>query len=183
MSSPPAPRGQLASLIRQYQRDTDAFDQAVAERLGVNRTDLRCLDLLLDLAMTGHDMTPARLGDASGLTPSTVTSVLDRLEKAGYIRRARDQENRRQVLLQLTEEFVVITRELFGPVASEGTRQLEEFSDEEVATLIKFFSQSHDRRVKRTQKVRDEVAGNAPDRAGSHKQRAVSRSKEEAWAR
>ena len=143
----------------------------------INRTDLRCLDLLLDLAMAGRDITPARLGDASGLTPSTVTSVLDRLEKAGYIRRVRDQENRRQVFLQLTEEFVALTRELFGPVATEATRQLEQFSDEEMATLIKFFSQAHDQRVKRTQKVRDGAAGNAsgpgrprPKEGGQHVQ-------------
>ena len=183
MSSSPEPSAQLASLIRQYQRDTDAFDQAVAERLGINRTDLRCLDLLLDSAMAGRDMTPARLGDAGGLTPSTVTSVLDRLEKAGYIRRARDQENRRQVFLQLTEEFVALTRELFGPVATEATRQLEQFSDEEIATLIRFFSQAHDQRVKRTQKVRDGAAGNASDQAGRDKKRAGSTFKEEAWAR
>ena len=90
------PRAQLAALIRQYQRDTDAFDQAVAERVGLSRTDLRCLDLLLELVVTGGGATPARLADASGLTPSTVTSVLDRLERAGYVHRARDQENSAQ---------------------------------------------------------------------------------------
>jgi DNA-binding MarR family transcriptional regulator len=162
MSNPAEWRAQLATLIRQYQRDTDAFDQAVAEPIGISRTDLRCLDLLLELAMAGRAVTPARLADASGLTPSTLTSVLDRLEKVGYVRRARDQENRRQVLLELTEQFAVVTGELFGPVGEEGMRQLQQLSDAEVATLVKFFSQSHDLRAKRTQKVRDERARHAP---------------------
>jgi hypothetical protein len=41
-------RDSLGELIRGHQRDTDAFDEAVAERLGVNRTDLRCLDVLVE---------------------------------------------------------------------------------------------------------------------------------------
>lgn len=182
MSTPPEPRSQLAALIRQYQRDTDAFDQAVAERLGLNRTDLRCLDLLLELAMAGRDVTPARLVDASRLTPSTVTSVLDRLERAGYVRRVRDQENRRQVFLQLTQEFVALTRELFGPVARDGERQLQHFSDAEVATLMKFFSQAHEQRAKRTDKVREETARHM-DRAATRTRRSTGEAKDVAWAR
>jgi DNA-binding MarR family transcriptional regulator len=158
MSSQGGPRAELAALIRQYQRDTDEFDQAVSERVGVNRTDLRCLDLLLELVVAGQAPTPARLADASGLTPSTVTSVLDRLERAGYVRRARDEENRRQVFIQLTEKFAAVTRELFGPVGEEGMRQLEELTDQEVATLVRFFSQSHDQRVKRTVLIREGTA-------------------------
>jgi DNA-binding MarR family transcriptional regulator len=181
MSNSPETRTQLAALIRQYQRDADAFDQAVSEYAGVNRTDLRCLDLLLELVMAGRGVTPARLADASGLTPSTVTSVLDRLEKAGYVRRARDEDNRRQVFLQLTEEFAVVTRELFGPVGEEGMRQLEGLTDEEVATLIKFFSQSHDQRAKRTEWVREQ-ARDAPDPIANRTRRPAGKTKEEAWA-
>ncbi|MGH9054967.1 MAG: MarR family winged helix-turn-helix transcriptional regulator [Acidimicrobiales bacterium] len=178
MSSSAEPRTQLAALIRQYQRDIDAFDQAVAERAGINRTDLRCLDLLLELVMAGGGVTPARLSDASGLTASTVTSVLDRLEKAGYVRRVRDQENRRQVFLQLTEEFAVLARELFGPVGEEGMRQLQRLSDAEVATLIKFFSQSNDRRAKRTEKIREETARDTPARTATRTSRSAGNAKD-----
>jgi DNA-binding MarR family transcriptional regulator len=81
-------------------------------------------------------MTPARLVGASGLTPSTITSVLDRLERAGYVRRVRDQENRRQVFLQLTAEFATLTQEIFGPLAQEGAGQLERFTDSEVEAVV-----------------------------------------------
>jgi DNA-binding MarR family transcriptional regulator len=159
-------RAQLAALIRQYQRDSDEFNQAVAERAGINQTDLRCLDLLLEMAVAGRGMTPGRLAEASGLTPSTITSVLDRLERAGYVRRVRDQENRRQVFLQLTAEFAALTQEIFGPVAEEASGQLEQFSDNEVEVLLRFFADGHDRRAKRTALVREQTARQAaPDTA------------------
>jgi len=151
-------RSHLAALIRQYQRDTDAFDQAVAERLAMSRTDLRCLDLVLELTTGGQPVTPTRLAEAAGLTPSTITSVLDRLERAGYVRRIREQANRRQVLLQLTAKFAEVAEEIFGPVAAEGTAELAQLADAEVDTLIAFFSHAHDQRRKRAQLIREQTA-------------------------
>jgi DNA-binding MarR family transcriptional regulator len=158
VTDPSGRRAQLAALIRQYQRDTDAFDQAVAERLGLSRTDLRCLDLVLELTTAGTPATPRRLAEAAGLTPSTVTSVLDRLERAGYLRRSREQANRRQVLLQLTARFAEVAQEIFGPVAAEGTAELAQLTDAETDTLIAFFSHAHDQRVKRAQLIREQTA-------------------------
>jgi DNA-binding MarR family transcriptional regulator len=151
-------RAQLAALIRQYQRDTDAFDQAVAERYGLNRTDFRCLDLMLELTTAGAPVTPMRLAEAADLTPSTITSVLDRLERAGYVQRIREQSNRRQVLLQLTARFAQVTEEVFGPVATEGAGQLRQLTDADVETLIAFFAHAHDQRAKRAQLIREQTA-------------------------
>lgn len=151
-------RARLAALIRQYQRDIDAVDQAVAERLSLSRTDLRCLDLVLELTIAGTPATPRRLAEAAGLTPSTITSVLDRLERAGFVRRIREPANRRQVLLQLTATFAEVTEEIFGPVAAEGTAQLQQLTDAEVDTLIAFFSHAHDQRVKSTQLIHEQTA-------------------------
>jgi DNA-binding MarR family transcriptional regulator len=151
-------RAQLAALIRQYQRDIDAFDQAVAERVGLSRTDLRCLDLVLELTIAGTPATPRRLAEVAGLTPSTITSVLDRLERAGYVRRIREQTDRRQVLLQLTATFAEVTEEIFGPLAADGSEQLRQLSDAEVETLIAFFSDAHDLGVKHARLIREQTA-------------------------
>jgi DNA-binding MarR family transcriptional regulator len=151
-------RALLAGLIRQYQRDIDAFDQAVAERVGLSRTDFRCLDLVLELTAAGTPPTPGQLAEAAGLTPSTITSVLDRLERAGYLRRVRGQANRRQVLLQLTAAFAEATEEIFAPIAAEGAGQLRQLADAEVETLIEYFSGAHDQRVKRTRLIREQTA-------------------------
>jgi DNA-binding MarR family transcriptional regulator len=151
-------RAQLAALVRQYQRDIDAFDQAVAERYGLNRTDARCLDLVLELSTAGTSVTPMRLAEAADLTPSTITSVLDRLERAGYVQRVREPANRRQVLIQLTATFGELTQEIFAPIAADGAGQLRQLADAEVETLIDFFSDTHDRRVKRTRLIREQTA-------------------------
>lgn len=158
MTTPAGRRSVLAALIRQYQRDIDAFDQAAADRCGLNRTDFRCLDLVLELTIAGTPVTPMRLAEAADLTPSTITSVLDRLERAGYVQRIRQQANRRQVLVQLTATFAEVTEEVFAPIAADGAGQLRQLGDAEVETLIAFFSDTHDRRVKQTRLIREQIA-------------------------
>lgn len=70
-----------------------AYDEALAEHLALNGTDLRCLDLVI--AEPG--LTPGRLAARSGLTTGAVTGVLDRLEAAGYVERRPDPDDRRSV--------------------------------------------------------------------------------------
>jgi len=81
--------------IRQAVRSV-AYDEALAEHLGLNATDLRCL--LLVIAQPG--LTPGRLAELSGLTTGAVTGVLDRLEKAGFVERHPDPADRRSVTVQ-----------------------------------------------------------------------------------
>jgi DNA-binding MarR family transcriptional regulator len=71
--------------------------EALAGRLGLNATDLRCLLL----ASTEEEMTPSRLAELSDLTSGAVTGVLDRLERAGYVRREADPADRRRLLVRL----------------------------------------------------------------------------------
>ena len=70
-----------------------AYEEALAEHLGLNATDLRCMEL----AIPEPGLTPGRLADLSGLTTGAVTGVLDRLEKAGFVERRPDPSDRRSV--------------------------------------------------------------------------------------
>jgi DNA-binding MarR family transcriptional regulator len=160
-----ARRDSLGELIRGYQRDTDAFDEAVAERLGVNRTDLRCLDVLVEGAGQGRQLTPKELAEASQLSPSAITTVLDRLANAGYVRRVRDEDNRRLVRIALTPALVEAVTELFVPVMADWAAQLDSFSEDELDTLIRFFTQAHERRLGRTAAIREAMLGTHTDRA------------------
>src|SRR5579872_2319205 len=72
------------------------FNQQVAESLGVNATDLQCLNLL---ELQGA-LTPGELARCCGLTTGGVTVVLDRLEKAGYIKREPNPDDRRSLLIR-----------------------------------------------------------------------------------
>src|SRR5262245_39140786 len=97
--------------IQAFQDATDEMDEAVADRLGVNRTDLRCLSVVSQAGV----MTPSALAEAAGLTRGAMTTALDRLERAGYLRRVRDQEDRRSVRVELAREAVKAVQALYGP--------------------------------------------------------------------
>src|SRR3954453_5669585 len=86
--------------VRAWQSDQDVFDEEAARYLGLNRTDLR----VLDITDQRGQITAGELAREARLTPGAVTAVVDRLEKAGLMRRVRDESDRRRVLLELTEE-------------------------------------------------------------------------------
>src|SRR6185295_6821014 len=75
---------------------TVLFQQAIADRLGLNTTDLMCLSFLSDT----EPLTAGQLAEATGLTTGSVTVMIDRLEKAGYAQREKDPTDRRRVLVR-----------------------------------------------------------------------------------
>lgn len=125
---------------RAQQRATDALDDAVAAELGVNRTDLRCLDVLLQMG-TG---TPGQLASALGLTSGSVTALLDRLEKRGYLGRSADPSDRRRVMVRPSAELVKRAAEIYGPLATEGNRRAARYSVSELKLLIDFLRSSRE---------------------------------------
>ena len=118
----------------------DIADQAVADYLGLNRTDTRCLDIIERL----DGVSAGRLATEAGLSTGAVTTVLDRLERAGYARRVPDPGDRRRVLVELTPGAEQRLRELFAPLADGTLRQLEGYTTEEVS-LVRDFMRDHRR--------------------------------------
>jgi DNA-binding MarR family transcriptional regulator len=113
-----------------FQRSTDAFDDTVAQRLGLNRTDLRCLDWLVD-----GPKTAGQLAAATGLTSAATTTLLDRLERRGLVRRVRDAADRRKVLVEMTELGWQQTNEFYVPLAQEGARMLAQYTDAQLTAM------------------------------------------------
>jgi DNA-binding MarR family transcriptional regulator len=75
------------------------FHTLVAGKVGLNATDTRCLDIL---ARSGSvAMTAGSLTEATGLTTGAITGILDRLERAGFLKRVKDATDRRKVLIEL----------------------------------------------------------------------------------
>jgi DNA-binding MarR family transcriptional regulator len=124
----------LGAEVRAYQNALDKADDAVAEVLGINRTDARCLDIV---DQHGR-ITPGQLGVEAGLTTGAVTAVVDRLERAGLIRRVRDAEDRRRVWLEVTPAASETIGTMFEPMLQEANRQMERFSTKELATMTDF---------------------------------------------
>ena len=126
---------ELIRLSRAHEAANDAFDEVAAEKLGVNRTDLRCLNIVDNQG----SMTAGRLAELSGLTTAAVTSVLDRLERAGYARRVREQADRRQVLVELTPLLAERAGPIWSPLGDEAMAALARMSIEELKGVTEFF--------------------------------------------
>jgi DNA-binding MarR family transcriptional regulator len=125
---------ELVAEIRANQRATDVVDTTVGELLGLNRTDARCLDVLEERGR----MSAGELAGAARLTSGAITSVVDRLERLGYVRRLSDPSDRRRVLIEPTPEVFEVTRELMSVLAEEGGPVVERYSDDELRLLIEF---------------------------------------------
>ncbi|MFF5233104.1 MarR family winged helix-turn-helix transcriptional regulator [Dactylosporangium sp. NPDC000521] len=127
---------ELGQVMQAYQRAIDVLDQRVADRLGLNRTDMRCLELLFAPA----PLSPGELAAAAGLTTGGVTTAIDRLERAGYVTRERDSADRRRVTVHPTPHAHRVVAEIYGPIVAEGKAHLARYDDATLRHMIEFVS-------------------------------------------
>jgi len=125
---------ELRDALRAFLRAVDAFDEAVSERLGINRTDLRCLDLLEQ----HRPMTAGALAEASGITTGAMTFVLDRLEGSGFVRRQRDEGDRRRVLVDLEPEGADRAWSVHEPLVIDARHAASGFDLDELDVVRRF---------------------------------------------
>jgi DNA-binding MarR family transcriptional regulator len=125
---------ELVSINRAYQTAVEKMDDAFCKRIGVNRTDGRCLDVIDQRP----GLTAGELAEAVGLSRGAVTTALDRLESRGLVTRHRDPDDRRRVTLQPTPEAGRLAWEAYGPLGEMGGPMLAELSDEELRSAIRF---------------------------------------------
>ncbi|WP_420033285.1 MarR family winged helix-turn-helix transcriptional regulator [Streptomyces sp. cg28] len=102
-----------------------------AQRNGMHPTDVRALAALMDAVRAGEPMTAGRLGKELGLNSAGTTAAVDRLERAGHVRRVRDPEDRRRVLVEVTEGAVTLGQEHFGPLIDAAVDLLHGYSEQE----------------------------------------------------
>jgi DNA-binding MarR family transcriptional regulator len=102
---------EVGSLLVHFIARVVLHSQVVAQRLGLGASDSQFLSLL----DVHGPLSPRQLVELTGLTSGTVTGVLDRLEDGGYIRRQRDEVDRRRVLVT--------------PVAEGRARMAEQYAD------------------------------------------------------
>ena len=135
---------------RRYQNAQDAFDDFAVARLGINRTDGRCLDIL-----DQHErMTAGELARESGLSSGAVTTLLDRLERHGYVRRVRDTADRRRIFIELTDEARRRAWEIWGPIAEAVPAIFDPYSDAELETILGFLRLSIEFLAEHTERIR-----------------------------
>jgi len=128
----------LMNAVRSAQTADDMFDETVVEFLGVSRSDGRCLDIVDRLGKC----TAGRLAAESGLTTGAVTAVVDRLEKAGYMRRTRDTDDRRKVWIEVTEQTRAFNKQLWGHLGIVLPPLFERFTLDQIMAIVDYMEVS-----------------------------------------
>ena len=151
-------RAQVADSLRALSTEIDRLDQAAADRYGLNRTDMRALDIV-DRA---GPMAPTDLARLLGFTTGGVTTVLDRLEHAGYVRRRPDPGDRRRQVVQATEATAARNQEVFGGLIRATTDLLATYTDDQLGVIRDFL----DRSRQLTADYADALSGRHPTASG-----------------
>ncbi|MGA7341457.1 MAG: MarR family transcriptional regulator [Terracidiphilus sp.] len=121
--------------IRKFLAAGIFFNTQAAERAGMGLTDMQ---MLHTLQLYGP-ATPGRLADATRLSSGGVTVALDRLEKAGYIRREPNPEDRRSLLINLVTTRLRKLAGLYEGVEAETRRLLATLPERDLEAVVRFF--------------------------------------------
>ena len=127
---------ELVSMLRTSVAYTVMVSQAAADRIGINTTDLHSLNMV---AFSEREVSAGDLAGMIGLTTASITGIVDRLEREGLVRRVRDPQDRRRVVIELIPEN---TRErvapVFAPLLAEWQAELSRYSDRELDLILEF---------------------------------------------
>jgi len=150
---------QASSEMRTYQTAVDRFDEVVTNLLGINRTDGRCLDILEQRG----PLTAGELARACGLTTGAMTTLLDRLERLGYLRRVPHPTDRRRVMVELTAKSRRYIEQVYMPVGREGRDLLNCLSDSQLELIAKVMQTGRELLERHTERV-EKLPKKAPAR-------------------
>ena len=125
---------ELEEAMRRSTAQGAMFAKTVADRAGISASDMDCMDFL---NLEGR-MTAGRLAELTGLTTGAITGVIDRLEKAGYVRRERDDSDRRKVFIAVVPETAARIGRFFVPMQQSMQKVWSRYSEEELRLLLRF---------------------------------------------
>jgi DNA-binding MarR family transcriptional regulator len=97
----------------------------------------------MDILYLEGRVTAGRLAEVTGLTTGAITGVVDRLEKAGLVRRERDETDRRKVFIAVVPEKAMKIGELYVPMQQAMEKVWSTYSDEELRLLLRFATEGY----------------------------------------
>ncbi len=126
--------------IRKFIAASIFFNTQAAEKAGLGLTDMQMLHML---QLYGPS-TPSHLAKWTGLSSGGVTVALDRLEKAGYLRREPNPEDRRSLLIALIPVRLRKVAAMYEGVENETRRLLATLPPNDLEAVVRFFETMHD---------------------------------------
>jgi DNA-binding MarR family transcriptional regulator len=158
---------ELENAMRKSSAQGTIFSQTVADRAGISSSDMECVDFL---NVEGR-MTAGRLAELTGLTTGAITGVVDRMEKAGLVRRERDANDRRKVFIVPAERVVEIGR-FYEPLQRAMGGLVETYSDAELKLLLRFATESYQALLGATGELKAMIDKSPKSKAGGLKKPA-----------
>jgi len=135
-----SPRTALAERVVLAARESSTagvlLHAALAERLGLTPTDHKTLEVLDRLG----PQTAGEIAAHTGLAAASITSLLDRLEAKGFVRRERDTTDRRRVNVVLTGTHAEQLRDVFGPPSAAIDHLLAHYDDAQLQAIVDFLT-------------------------------------------
>jgi DNA-binding MarR family transcriptional regulator len=123
---------------REFSIGTVLFHRAVGQILGVNVTDMKCLDMM---TLQGSAM-PSQLAAHTGLSSGATTAMIDRLERAGLVERQPHPKDRRGTILVLTEKAMRKLPSLFSSLGTAMETLVSSYPQKELTVLDDFFTKA-----------------------------------------
>ncbi len=130
---------ELEEAMRRSSAQGVLYGQTVANVAGIANSDLECMDILY---LEGR-VTAGRLAEVTGLTTGAITGVVDRLEKAGLVRRERDDADRRKVFIAVVPEAIAGIGQFYVPMQQAMEKVWSAYSDAELRLLLRFANEGY----------------------------------------
>ena len=118
--------------IRKFTRSSLILQHVIAQKAGLHVTDAECIDFLMEMGPS----TAGALAKATRLTTGAITNVIDRLEKAGFVRRSPDVTDRRKVLVSYLPQKNAGIRAYYTSLAAEVQQLFMKYDKDELKFLI-----------------------------------------------
>jgi DNA-binding MarR family transcriptional regulator len=149
--------GELARELRQFNGLGASFFRTAAGRIGMTVTDMQVMDLLESSGPT----TAGQLADLTGLTTGAITGMLNRLEEAGLVRRERDPNDGRRVIVRLApgKDEMHEIGPIFASLGKTWDDIASHYDDEQIAFLLEFLKRSNALSRKEIVRLREAPSG------------------------
>lgn len=122
----------LMTATRKLTRSSLMFQYAVAEKMQLNATDAECIDFLMEMGPS----TAGDLARATRLTTGAITAAIDRLEKAGFVKRETDPGDRRKVIIQFLPKKHTKAKVFYEEMAKDVFQLFSAYNDHTLQSIL-----------------------------------------------
>jgi DNA-binding MarR family transcriptional regulator len=143
--APGRPTGEalrITRALREFTNETELYIGAAGREAAMHRTDLAGLAVVMDRGDTGQTTTPGQLSSTLQLSAPATSAMLDRLEQLGHVRRSPHPEDRRSVVVEITDHAREVGGAMFARLAAHLAPVLGSRSENELAQIATFLEEA-----------------------------------------